>query len=134
MRRKDKILILGVSGMLGNTVFRYIRDKTQNSVIGLSTETYIYFYTLETFKLTHTYRRDRCSISYFNSTFFLYNFGKNRFEIFNQNGEVIEMQARNGIFDKIFNNEYNKDRDVRIQFSNKYYLINHNNKILEIKN
>jgi hypothetical protein len=108
--------------------------EVSNMVIGLCTETYIYFYTLEKFKLTHTYKRDQCSISYFNSTFFLYNFGKNRFEIFNQYGEIIEMQARNGIFDKIFNNEYNKHRDVRILFSNKYYLINHNNKILEIRN
>ena len=52
--------------------------------------------------------------------------------MFNQNGEIIEMQVRNGIFDKIFINGSNPIRDGKIQYSKKYYLIVHQNKILEI--
>lgn len=107
--------------------------EVSKSTVGLCTPDYIYFYSIDPFQLMHTYRRDICSISFFNSTFFLFNFGKNRFEMFNAKGEVIEMQVKNVILDKIFNKEYNKFRDVRIQYSSKYYLINHQNKILEIR-
>jgi dTDP-4-dehydrorhamnose reductase len=36
MTINNKILILGVSGMLGNTLYRYFRDKTEKFVIGAS--------------------------------------------------------------------------------------------------
>ena len=36
MTSKNKILILGVSGMLGNTLYRYFRNNTENIIVGVS--------------------------------------------------------------------------------------------------